>query len=833
VSVSTVIAILKKDVRSLPWLISLVALLFLADPVIVRLELLPVWTEYGAAVVFSAVFVLTASVFQLDSAASLTDDWLCRPVPKAALLVAKLLLLATVVYLPRAIGTLASDLFLGVPLAESALDAVLLQDRPLVLLLPIFIFIAIVTRTFVQAFGVQFAIFIAVFVLPTPFIRPPGPLTPGIRDGLLATGLHWLPTIPAHVASLGLLALGAWLVYWRHRVRAARILLSGTVLLATLLLALPMALLPWNFTFAIHAAVSPSLATDARRITLRNTKACFAAARRADAANDPRFGHWEDESVRDAGQNAVEFITALEARGLPLDWRALFNNVQADVLDGERPVYSLRPARYTPPNDGADALRHEWLLPEAAVRALRDTETRLRLTYSLTLVKPREFSVATDGAHHRLPGLGWCSARPDDSGTHIAVDCFVPGAHPAQLSAQLDEIPASRAFDRPDFSPRAAEWPYGRRARLTIPWARLAKHDTITVTAWDAAGQLRKSLTMPGILGADADTCPLPEVGGASFEASVWRDVAPHETRSIGVDEGVQLEVLDFGGDGAPILLLPGLGATAHSFDELAPRLARDHRVVAMTRRGTGASTAPDFGYDTPRLSQDVLRVLDAMKLDHVLLVGHSIAGDELTWLGARHDARFRGLVYLDAAYDRSQPRSQRSRFRELGALLPPEPPIPPSAYASYDAMSALLAQRGHLRTPEGELIAFWHANNPVLAGTPAITQRHQQAMLAAIGPPDYLSMKLPALAIFAMRGPDEPLPPWYDAKDASLKATLAEIGRVTDAKKRRDIETFRTQVEHGEVLEIPNAGHYIIQSNLEDVLGAIGKFDAGLLARQ
>ncbi len=91
------------------------------------------------------------------------------------------------------------------------------------------------------------------------------------------------------------------------------------------------------------------------------------------------------------------------------------------------------------------------------------------------------------------------------------------------------------------------------------------------------------------------------------------------------------------------------------------PLLAQKHRVVAMTRRGSGDSSKPDFGFDTPRLAQDVLEVMDAMKLTKVLLVGHSIAGDELTWLGSHHPERFSGLVYLDAAYDRRN-RQERPR---------------------------------------------------------------------------------------------------------------------------------------------------------------------------
>ena len=208
--------------------------------------------------------------------------------------------------------------------------------------------------------------------------------------------------------------------------------------------------------------------------------------------------------------------------------------------------------------------------------------------------------------------------------------------------------------------------------------------------------------------------------------------------------QGVKLEVLDFGGQGSPILLLAGLGATAHSFDELAPMLARKHRVVAITRRGTGYSSRPDFGFDTPHLARDVLQVMDALKLSRALLVGHSIAGDELTWLGGQHPERFSGLVYLDAAYDRSGNAVTKSRQSILSRSLPPEPPIPPDAMRNYQAMSALLAERGHVRLPEGELISMWNVDKPFLAGMPGIEAQTVQAIVAAIEAPDYAAIKVP-----------------------------------------------------------------------------------------
>jgi non-heme chloroperoxidase len=67
--------------------------------------------------------------------------------------------------------------------------------------------------------------------------------------------------------------------------------------------------------------------------------------------------------------------------------------------------------------------------------------------------------------------------------------------------------------------------------------------------------------------------------------------------------------------------------------------------VRGVSRRGFGASTVPENGYDVPRLGLDILRVLDALQIPRAIFVGHSIAGEELTWLGSEHPDRVLGLV--------------------------------------------------------------------------------------------------------------------------------------------------------------------------------------------
>lgn len=131
-----------------------------------------------------------------------------------------------------------------------------------------------------------------------------------------------------------------------------------------------------------------------------------------------------------------------------------------------------------------------------------------------------------------------------------------------------------------------------------------------------------------------------------------WTDPSPHQVRFVTVAPGVQLEVLDWGGDGDDLVFLSGLSLNAHSFDDFAPRFTDTHRVVAITRRGHGASTWPDSGYSLARLVEDIRIVLDALGIRRVVLAGNSMAGEEMTLFASDYPERVAGLVYIDAAHD-------------------------------------------------------------------------------------------------------------------------------------------------------------------------------------
>lgn len=61
---------------------------------------------------------------------------------------------------------------------------------------------------------------------------------------------------------------------------------------------------------------------------------------------------------------------------------------------------------------------------------------------------------------------------------------------------------------------------------------------------------------------------PLLSLSGRLFaqQPVLWHDPSPHTVQFVAVDENVKLEVLDWGRSGKPLVLLAGLGNTAHVF---------------------------------------------------------------------------------------------------------------------------------------------------------------------------------------------------------------------------------------------------------------------------
>lgn len=104
-------------------------------------------------------------------------------------------------------------------------------------------------------------------------------------------------------------------------------------------------------------------------------------------------------------------------------------------------------------------------------------------------------------------------------------------------------------------------------------------------------------------------------------------------------------------GSGAPVVLLHGLGGDHTVWNQVAPRLATGHTVIAPDLRGHGRSPAPPgASYTFPELERDLLLLMDARSLATVDLVGLSAGGFLALQFTLDHPERVRRLVVIGAA---------------------------------------------------------------------------------------------------------------------------------------------------------------------------------------
>jgi pimeloyl-ACP methyl ester carboxylesterase len=310
------------------------------------------------------------------------------------------------------------------------------------------------------------------------------------------------------------------------------------------------------------------------------------------------------------------------------------------------------------------------------------------------------------------------------------------------------------------------------------------------------------------------------------IEPASWHDPSPHRVQFVIVEYGIRVEVLDWGGTGRPVILLAGSGNTAHVFDDFAPKLTSSYHVYGITRRGYGQSSHPDTGYTEERLAEDVLTVIDALKIDTPVLVGHSAAGEELTRLSSIHSDRIAGLVYLDAALDPCDlPASSpgyMALYRNLPAPVRDHPGPNVLDRKSFEAYRQWQARSDEAVIPESELRNIYETRRDGSVGDYiASSFVIQSAFGAGAMKRDYSSIRVPILAFF----PSTAVKPKYEPKDGEERAAIEAFNSATQTYVLR----WKKSLEHAQggvhFVDLPGADHYVFLSNETDVVRDLRTF--------
>lgn len=104
-------------------------------------------------------------------------------------------------------------------------------------------------------------------------------------------------------------------------------------------------------------------------------------------------------------------------------------------------------------------------------------------------------------------------------------------------------------------------------------------------------------------------------------------------------------------GTGKPVVLVHGWPLSGASWErQVAALLASGHRVITYDRRGFGRSSQPSLGYDYDTLASDTYKLIEALDLRDVTLVGFSMGGGEVArYLGKYNDGRVTKAVFMSS----------------------------------------------------------------------------------------------------------------------------------------------------------------------------------------
>lgn len=251
---------------------------------------------------------------------------------------------------------------------------------------------------------------------------------------------------------------------------------------------------------------------------------------------------------------------------------------------------------------------------------------------------------------------------------------------------------------------------------------------------------------------------------------------AQHAARSFD-SNGVPIQYVDQG-RGAPVVLLHGFtGSYARHWE--APGLivaleSAGYRVIAMDCRGHGESGKPhDAGQYGLEMVQDVLRLLDHLRIDRAHIVGYSMGGGIATQLLVRYPNRVKTVTLLGAGWEGDDPAAMRSLMTEMA-----------DGFAKRDA-SALVARV---------------ASNG--SSTPAPTA----AEIAAMN--DALFSRNDALALSACARSMTTL---FEVPADRLRAVAIPVQAIVgtlDAPNVESVARMKTVVRGLAVVELPGANH-------------------------
>lgn len=118
--------------------------------------------------------------------------------------------------------------------------------------------------------------------------------------------------------------------------------------------------------------------------------------------------------------------------------------------------------------------------------------------------------------------------------------------------------------------------------------------------------------------------------------------------RNVATLKDIDMFYLDTKTKGPVIICLHGRWGRAETWYEFMNQYGGEYRIIAPDQRGHGLSSKPESEYTTEEMSEDIIGLINYLKLEQVIIVGHSMGGGIAGFLASKYPEYIRGAAILD-----------------------------------------------------------------------------------------------------------------------------------------------------------------------------------------
>ncbi|WP_214473419.1 alpha/beta hydrolase [Mesorhizobium sp. dw_380] len=316
------------------------------------------------------------------------------------------------------------------------------------------------------------------------------------------------------------------------------------------------------------------------------------------------------------------------------------------------------------------------------------------------------------------------------------------------------------------------------------------------------------ALLLPATVSAQVTDKGNPYQGIDVSDATLVGELEGFESSFAEVN-GIRIHYVQ-GGQGTPVVMLPGWPQTWWAFHKIMPQLAKNHRVIAVDIRGMGTTDKPKGGYDKKDMAKDIHELVKALGYDKAHIVGHDIGSQVAYAYAANYPDATTSVTFLDVS---AQPQSTRDM-----RLVPPHPltgNFQKDFFLWWFAFNQVRDMPEELIEGRAYIYQNWFWNS-LLYKKDALTERDRAVYANAYNTKD------------GIRGGNG----WYQAYAQDLddqltypdKLTVPSLG-IGGLGNGLLVEFMKSKFANPRLEHLPESGHYIAEEAPEQVTGILAGF--------